>query len=127
MEKFTRQNLMIIRSEFGEAIAEFEAKHGISMKLGNISFNNSTFSTKLECAIINGDAGSVDEANFKKEARFFGLEADDFGKKFISNGKTYEITGIKRSRHKYPISAKLLGTNRGYKFTRSTVVNNLIK
>jgi len=126
MERFTRQNLAQIRSEFTEAVKKMEKLHGISFKIGNISFSSERFTTKLECAILNSDTKSVEESEFKASCRRFGLKPSDFGRKFISSGITYQISGIKTTRHKYPLSAIRIDDGKRYKFSVGSVVNNLI-
>jgi hypothetical protein len=72
--------------------------------------------------IVNADA-KAEEAKrvLAIYGRHYGLEADDYGATFISQGRRFKLTGVKPSRPSYPISAECLSTGKGFKFPRSVV------
>ena len=69
-----------------------------------------------------GNAQSMDELNFRRNAVADGLEEDDFGATFMSGGSRFEIVGYKPNNHKYPIIGKKIGTELEYKFAPSRLI-----
>ena len=114
--KFDRTNLKQIRTDLEAALDNLSKKHQISLTVGNISFNDMSFSTKIKAAITDGD-NSIDKIEWATHAWRFGLEEDDFGKTFTHNGKLYITVGIKPRSSKYPLVAQRVGTTDQYKMT----------
>jgi hypothetical protein len=79
---------------------------------------------KLEIVKRDADGRLVTslEADFRRLAPQLGLDADDFGARFKSNGMTFEITGLKPKRWKYPIVAHNITTGQTYKMAEETVL-----
>jgi hypothetical protein len=71
----------------------------------------------------SGDVLTPEAEAWKRSANRYGFNADDLGGTFVSRGVTYEITGLKTRRPKYPVSAKNLSTGRMHKFPVSLVVD----
>jgi len=126
MKQFTRQNLKTLRQEIDKALATVCKKNGIALSIGNISFSEDTFRTKLEAAIIGADTSgmSLNEIQMKKDlaayGSMFGISEKDYGKAFMSNGSRYTLVGLKPSRPKYPvIGMSARGTR--YKFQEAVL------
>lgn len=120
---FTKPTLRSLRIEMDAALKAVMDKHGISHKIGNMSFNGGEFTTSLTVS-----AGSQDEViknTFDLYCSDYGLKPSDLNREFTSNGKTFTITGIKPNRRKYPISG--VGAQGGkYKFSAEQVVRGLV-
>jgi len=127
MENFNRKNLPVLRDEIAKALKSVEEKHGITFKLGGISFTDDHFRSKIEAYLTKKGGETVDpgKINFDRHARSFGLSKEDFGKKFSNLNGTYQICGIASRSHKYPILAKNSKDGRIYKFRADDVISNL--
>lgn len=115
--------------EVNKALAEAGRKLGINIqKAGGGTFNNSSFTFKVECALIGTDGVVKDKEAEAKEAEAFkdfashyGLKPDDFGKTFTAwSGKTYTICGLNTRARKHPIQAKNI-KDETYRFSAEEV------
>ena len=104
-------------------LESFGEESGIVTEVGSGRYRPDEITFKLKCKLINerDDGKSLAQIEFEQIAPLHGLEAEDFGKKFIDRrGTSYTICGIKPSRWKYPIVAtSVLGTR--YKFSLAQV------
>lgn len=127
MEKFDSQNLRMLRTEIESALSDVLGKHGIKPTLGTIRFSSLSCKVSLEMKLAGtenaedgGLGNAADKAEFELYATRFGLKPEDFGKKFVSRGYLYTITGIKPSRPKFPVSA-VRSDGKGFKFPAGNV------
>jgi len=104
---FTRPTMRQLREEIDNALKPLAEKHGISFNLGSISFSSDSFSVSLKGKTLD-ESGTpvVDAATFTRYCGMYGLKPEDLGRKFMSRGHVYEITGVAPNRPKYPINAK---------------------
>ena len=119
MKTFNSSNLDMLRRDLKAALAAVEARHDIKINIGNMRYNDTSVTAKVEClAIGNADAGSHEEANYNANIRRLGLPANSFGATFRipSEAGSYTISKLKTKNHKYPVIAT---NNRGqnYKFS----------
>tara|TARA_R110002110_G_scaffold69439_12_gene187217 strand:- start:1087 stop:1512 length:426 start_codon:yes stop_codon:yes gene_type:complete len=110
-----------IRKALEPALQEIGAEYGLTLTLGRGTYSteNGTGTLKLELATLgeNGEAESPAAKDFKAHAELFGLKATDLGRRFVSNGSEFEISGLKPRNRKYPIIATKVSDGRGYKFS----------
>lgn len=121
-----RKTLKTIRADFDKSMESLSKKTGLAFKMGSISFNDASFTAKLEVVIMSDGNMSAQEAmgrnSLDLEGAFLGLNADDYGRTFVNwDGNTYRLTGVKSSRPKYPISAVNLNTGKSFKFGENIV------
>lgn len=107
---FTKEQLKVIREDVALALKEVEEKHGVSFKLGNITYNEFTFTSKLECKKTSSEV-DVDEHLFKSHCVLYGLKAEDYKRIVDIRGKKIELLGFELKRRKYPIKAREIATN----------------
>lgn len=109
---FNKQNLRVLRQEIDQAIAEVGKKHGINLRLGNISFNPEDFKAQLKAVIASNGNGSGmltkdDEYrnNFQQDAEQWGFDPNDLDRQISIFGRRYTIVGLRRSHvpMKYPV------------------------
>ena len=110
MERFTKGDLKVIRVAINTALREVEEAHGIKLNIGNISFDDTTFRTKLEASIVN-EKGIVEDrerTDFTKYATMFDLNPEWLDKEIVLNGRTFTITGLntKASKNNIRIQAE---------------------
>lgn len=131
--KFTKQNLATIRKDIDAALAEVAAKHGISLGIGNISFRDDSFSTKLTAMVKSSDDAfdstmSAKEMtwakDFKMYASLYGMKAEDLGKKVTIGANEYVIVGA-RPRAKQNIVMR--NPNGGFNVQEASVVAKFLK
>ena len=99
MERFTKGDLRFttIRVAINTALREVEEAHGIKLKLGNrISFDDTTFSTKLEASLVN-EKGIVEDrerTDFTKYATMYDLNPEWLDKEIVLGDDTFTVTGL---------------------------------
>ena len=87
----TIKNFRVDFNEFKELLEE---KYGLKINIGNISFNDYGFTTKMTCMATSGDILDDRKNEWNRECRKIGLKEEDFGKVF-ELGESYEIVGIR--------------------------------
>lgn len=128
MKNFDRTALKTLRLELDAALAVVAKKNGIVLSLGNISFSSGEFRTKLTGNVKSApvlNLGGDDADLVRLSARATVLPAQLLGRAFVSNGRRFTLTAVKKSRPKYPYSG--IGPSGGrYKFTVDQVANGLV-
>ena len=104
INQFNRSNLKEVRDIINNALKDALAEHGLTANIGNITFTDEDFNTKL--TVSCGTDTDAARREWDKHAYKFGLNSTHFGKPFMHNGKQFTITGIKPKSTKYPILAK---------------------
>ena len=115
IERFDTTNLKTIRADITEALKTVSEKYGITISMGNISYTEAEMKTSLK-AIIENENVNGKEVMFKKICFMFGLTESDYGKEFVSNGRTFKVDGLEPKKSKYPIIATCLSDGKRYKF-----------
>ena len=113
IEQFDRPTLKFLRKELAEALKPVEEKLGLTIHVGNCTYDTSKCSFKLD---MTKEGETVDQINFMKYCHLYGFKKEDFGRNFQSNGKTYCISGLLIKASKYPILATCKATGKEYKF-----------
>ena len=111
-----KQTLTNFRQDFKKAMEALEKQYGFIIDLGNITYSATSFSGKLE--VHEGDSrDDLNEQEFKTYCKMYGLDYDDYDRRFTYDGKDYIIIGIRPSKRKYPISCQQLQDGKSYAFT----------
>lgn len=121
-----RQKVKQLRNEMDKVLAELGEKHGLGIKVGNISFDDRGFTAKVEAIEADNpqDQESIDRARFERDVKaVYGLEKDDFHREFNYNGTTFKIVGVKPRSTKYPVIGENANGTR-YKFILRAVKNS---
>lgn len=122
IKTFDKTNLKSVRAEIDTALASVGKKLGIALKIGNISYSEEAFHTKLEAFVVTKDASGKSPAEvkmiqeLKKYGFMFNVDESHLGKTFSSNGETFKFAGIKPSRPKYPVVGTSVRTGKSFKF-----------
>jgi hypothetical protein len=107
MTVIDKSKMVSLRVQIDEALKAVGAANDVSLKLANGKFS--------------GDStGNVSAADYKRYAMLFDLKPEWFGQQFMSNGSMFRISGLKPSRHKYPVSG-IRSDGRSFKFGADTV------
>lgn len=110
VKEWNRSECRRVSDEVNKALSEVGRKLGINIeRTGGGRFDNSTFTFKVECALIGADGIVRDKESedFKKYASMYGLKPEHFGKTFKTwDGQEFTICGLNMRARKNPIHAK---------------------
>jgi hypothetical protein len=112
-----------IRKDVDAAFAVISAKYGINLDLGNIRFNENTFTGKITAAVITEEGTKALDPRHEANAQFYfatrweGKRPDAIiGSEFITtNGKRGKIVDFDSKKSKYPVIFILNGDANRYK------------
>ena len=110
-----KQMIQDFRKDFTEAVKDLEKKYGVVIELGNIQYAADNFEAKLQ--VTEGeDQYDVNRKAFIRNCGAYGLNQEDFDRRFTYKNKEYVIIGINPNKRKYPIACKCLTDNITYNF-----------
>ena len=128
--KIDRAFLRTFTGDAEKALTEVADKYGIkiSYKGGSFARDGGNATLKFEIAAPNaqGETLSREAQDFKRFATQFGFKSEDLGSEFKVGSETYRITGLKTSRHKFPISAARVKDSKNFKFSAEVVLANFL-
>jgi len=116
--EINRQTLEQFRRDFIETVKSLEDKYDVDVLIGHITYELNSFQGQLKVR-----KRGLDNSEWNWYCTEYGLTAEDFGKTFKYNHKTYTIVGIKRG-SKYPIMTKR-EDGKAFGFTADVVKNAL--
>ena len=115
-----RQTLDNFRQDFKKAMEALEKQYGFIIDLGDITYSATSFTGKLE--VHEGESkDEVNEQEFKMYCKMYGLDPEDYDRRFTYDGKDYIIIGIRPSKRKYPISCQQVQDGKTYAFTADMI------
>lgn len=119
IKSFDRPTVKSLRPELDAALKSLERKFGISVRVGNATFNPENVTFKVEMAVkgANGAVIDKDATAYKRYQKLYGLIP--LGETFTFAGTTYKTTGYKPRCSKYPVVGKDERTGKSYKFPMS--------
>ena len=115
---FNRPTVRLVSDEAEEALQAVADKYGFALKRENGRFSEENLTVKFSFAVPAADGAPAD---FATKAVRVGLDADCWGKQFVSRFDVYEVTGINLRAPKYPVNAKRVSDGRRFKFPVSAV------
>jgi hypothetical protein len=115
VEQINIEFLKNFREDFKDAVKELEEKHGIVIHLGNISYKNSQFTSKLEVRLDSVSPNQKYIDTFKLLYKMYGLDEDMLGKTFNACGKTLKFVGLDSKKRNYPCICE--GNGKSYKLS----------
>lgn len=99
---FNKDNLKDIRQDINDALLTVASKYNIDLRLGNISYSENEFSTKL----------SVSNKDKSYKSSSIGVT---IGRTFTKDNKNYVVEDIIPKNRKYPFIIKDTNTGTAYK------------
>lgn len=94
MTAFTQPELKAFRVDFALAVQAVEAKYGIKLSIGSITYDGPEFSASMKARREGLRMQDRPEAQlFVYKASHVGLSATDLGRTFWAQGRQLEITG----------------------------------
>ena len=118
----TKAQLEEFRKDIKEQLQIVEMKHGCKIKMGNISYGDFNFTSKIEVEVANDD-GIIDtkEArDYKTHCFLFDLNPEWLNQNFSHQGKEWKVIGLNTRARKQPVIVESDDGNT-YKFTTEAV------
>ena len=103
---FEKSNLADIRSAINTSLNDVADHFGITLEIGNISFEGNRFTTKITANIVSEDGvvQTREREDFTRYAQSLcDLNPDWLDDSFTHRGLTYKITGLKTKASKNKI------------------------
>jgi hypothetical protein len=92
IESFNKTNLKDVREQIQNKLNELK-ELGLTIELGSISFDKSSFTSKVTCSLSDhGDKYSIE---FDGRHLMYGMTKDQLGKTFYLNGNKCKFMGFK--------------------------------
>lgn len=122
INNFDRATARVLREEMNQAFKSIEAKYGITLSAGNISFSNNEASIKVKANTISstGQVETKEARNWGVYAEYNGLGALKVGDTIDLQGKSFTIKGWNTRARKSPVQIED-AQGRGYKCSVSMV------
>lgn len=114
IEQINKGNIKQIRTEIQDAINAICEKHGLSGKLGNITYNNASFSGPLTVRV----EGAVSPLDIRQSLKC-GFGENVVHKSFMHEGLSHKIVGLKPN-NKYSVITEA-SNGKGYRFPANFV------
>lgn len=129
IKSINRSTVSQLLEEASEALAVVADRHGIVLERKHCTYSETEVPVAFKFVIPeraeDGTAIDPKETEFRKYARRFGLEPDDYGKLFKTYNGVYRVSGIKPRGKKYPVLGEHVDSGRTFKFPASQVVDGL--
>ena len=116
LTSFNKSNLADVRSAINTSLNDVADHFGITLEVGNISFEGSNFTAKLKANIVSEDGvvQTRERKDFTRPVRILcDLDPDWLDDTYSSQGRTYQITGLKTKARKNKIMLEC-SDGRGY-------------
>ena len=131
--KFNRENLREMRNLIDAKFAEIEKETGVKLSIGNITFDGTSFTSKVSAKIYSVVTSNMSDRelkklegkmNLKKFGRIHGLSESDYGKVIVVDGDKMTIIGCTARRGKYTV---IVENSKGkvYRVTNTTALRQL--
>ena len=131
IKSINRSTVSQLLEEASEALAAVADKHGIVLERKHCTYSETEVPVAFKFVIPeraeDGTAISPKETEFRKYARRFGLEPDDYGKLFKTYTGVFRVSGIKPRSRKYPVLGERVADGRVFKFQKQAVLDGLRK
>ena len=103
--KMNKITLPQFRKDFAKAVAALEAQYGVSIRLGNITYNTNDFHTRLEVKNVGTDETSSRELWIAEQKKAYWkntlVDKVEYGEWYLGNdGRNYRVVGFNTNRPK---------------------------
>jgi hypothetical protein len=121
IKRFDKTNLKEMRVAINDAIRVVEGNYNVELKIGNINYQETGFTTKLSVnLILDGEVQTKEVRDFEQLAELSGCKFP-MGFGFDANGSKHIVSGYSSRSRKFPILAKNLDNGQTYKFKKDFV------
>jgi hypothetical protein len=125
MDKVTTER---IKARAIELLRPLEAEFGVNVapRRGNYGQGHCMLQFEFAETGEDGVAQTRDVEAFKTLCLVYGLQPEDLGRKFVSNGEVFTVTGLNPKSRKYPVCAMRARDGKRFKFSER-IANVLIQ
>ena len=116
---FNRSDVKLMREELQKAIEEFAESKGYIIKFGNASYTDTEVNFKV--SVVQSGVDN-DKAVWEQNCKYFGLVAEDYGKRIIINREDFTVAGLKPSARKNCIKVRRVRDGGEYVISRETFI-----
>jgi hypothetical protein len=110
--EFDKAKADVFYRQIQKAIKEIAAQHGLKVQKSSGRFTKYDFKGSFE-VVVPGEKPSSglpkEEAEFKCNARFYGLNESILNQPFVFAGETIAVVGSRRQNRKFPIIVAVNG------------------
>lgn len=104
--EFTKSNFDDLRKDFANDLKKLEKKYSLNINLGNITYKESSFTSKVTFSKSTGNAKKDEKVAFLESCESKTVPASWYGKTFTMKGKKYKVVGINNKARKNCIIVK---------------------
>lgn len=112
MSSINRATAREIGDALQAALQPVAEQFGLTVEIRGGTFDAQSFKPKIEFKTADAD-----EQDFRTYADMYGLDPDDFGREFTSQGKRFKVSGLAHRSRVRPILCTEISIDRVYKFT----------
>ncbi len=116
---FNRNDVKKMREELQAELENFAKEHGVSIHVGNASYDDTDITFKVRVASAAED---TERLRWENNCGYLGLVPEDYGKEIILNGQKFAVVGIKPSARKNCIIVRRISDGKEFLTTRETFV-----
>lgn len=122
-----RDEVKKMRVELDKVLGELAAKHGMTVKIGSISFSDSGMRPRVEFTKKDAATGEARDANWDRQCYRYGLDKEDLGKHIQYRGEEYKLVGMTSRYSSCPIVIQHVKTGTKYRIPAAHVREELGK
>lgn len=125
---FDKDTIIRLRQEIDAALDEVAKRNGIALKMGNIRYTDTTFSGKVDAAVVDKFVPAADPRlakyaqDYRRYAAIYNLPITLLqGGTMVYGGKRYTVLGYNTRAKGYPIVARNMADEKVYKLPITAV------
>lgn len=116
---FTRNDVKVMREELQKELDNFAKEHGITIKVGNATYDETDIHFKVDIASASEDTERV---RWEQNCRYFGLVPEDYGKEITLQGQKFAVVGVKPKARKNCIIVRRISDGKEFLTSRETFI-----
>lgn len=116
---FTRNDVKVMREELQKELDNFAKEHGITIKVGNATYDETDIHFKVDIASASADTERV---RWEQNCRYFGLVPEDYGKEITLQGQKFAVVGVKPKARKNCIIVRRISDGKEFLTSRETFI-----
>lgn len=124
--QFTNSEFNAFRKDFKEALKEVEEKYGIIIEPKNLTYTSNSFNLKVLVTNVSEEQKEqgldTEQIAFERDCAKFGFTKEDYKRRFVVRGDTYELYGFKASARKNPCKVQNVRTGARYVCPKSFLI-----
>lgn len=102
--EITRNRIRQINADIEKALWSVAEKHGVEISVGNSSFTDVEYTTKLTVKTEGSEQREREQS--REYAKMLGLPEGIVGRDFVMRGETCKVVRIDPKKRKYPVIIK---------------------